>query len=332
MDHPEKVAMKITYDRRVSSMFRDLFASGDHGAGVASSLVSYARHARFPVDLQFRREAHGNRLTATLYVGLTAVLNLHMSSKGLWLSVHKTHQKNGGFDEAWTVRRTVDELAAIWLDVERYLDRIIPIAAQSHGRKEGAVQAAITSFANDRLFVIDREVTPAFEDEKHKDAFMRECEAPILDLLSKADLDFGGPPKRLGNECDALAVDADGRLLAVEVKPLGVGTIAWVAAQAAMYARIMQGWVDSAGEQAADVVLGMFDQRAKIGLLSGSVEIATPLEVVPVVALQRGASQELIRRMLQVRDVLAADAQLGIPPVEIFEVSLLGELLPLKSG
>jgi hypothetical protein len=54
--------------------------------------------------------------------------------------------------------------------------------------------------------------------------------------------------------------------------------------------------------------------------------------VVPVVALQRGASQELIRRMLQVRDVLAADAQLGIPPVEIFEVSLLGELLPLKSG
>ncbi len=50
---------------------------------------------------------------------------------------------------------------------------------------------------------------------------MRECEGPILDVLEKADLDFGGPPKRLGNECDALAVDVDGRLLAVEVKPLG---------------------------------------------------------------------------------------------------------------
>lgn len=323
--------MKITYDRRVSEAFLDLFASDENGAGVASSLVSYARHARFPVDLQFRREAHGNKVTATLYVGLTAVLNLHMSSKGLWMSVHKTHQTNGGFDAAWTVRRTVDELGEIWPEVERYLDRIIPIAAQSHGRKEGAVQAAITSFANDRLFMIDREVTPAFEDEKQKDTFMRECEGPILDALTKAELDFGGVPKRLGNECDALAVDADGRLLAVEVKPLGVGTIAWVAAQAAMYARIMQGWVDSAGEQAGDVVHGMFDQRARVGLLSGSIAIATPIEVVPVVALQRGASRELIRRMLEVRDILAADAHLGIPPVEIFEVSLVGELLPLKS-
>ena len=35
--------------------------------------------------------------------------------------------------------------------------------------------------------------------------------------------------------------------------------------------------------------------------------------------------------MLEVRDILAADAHLGIPPVEIFEVSLVGELLPLKS-
>ncbi|UUW92958.1 hypothetical protein [Pimelobacter simplex] len=323
--------MKITYDRRVSATFLDLFVSDGNGAGVASSLVAYARHARFPVDLQFRREAHGNRVTATLYVGLTAVLNLHMSSKGLWMSVHKTHQKNGGFDQAWTVRRTEEELGAIWPDVERYLDRIIPIAAQSHGRREGAVQAAITSFANDRLFVIDREVTPAFEDEKAKDDFMRECEGPILEVLEKADLDFGGPPKRLGNECDALAVDVDGRLLAVEVKPLGVGTIAWVAAQAAMYARIMQGWVDSVGEQVEHVVHGLFDQRVKVGLLSGSIAVATPIKVVPVVALQRGASQELIRRMLEVRDLLAADAQLGIPPVEIFEVSLLGELLPLQS-
>ena len=48
--------MKITYDRRVSEAFLDLFASDENGAGVASSLVSYARHARFPVDLQFRRD------------------------------------------------------------------------------------------------------------------------------------------------------------------------------------------------------------------------------------------------------------------------------------
>ncbi len=92
--------MKITYDREFSRDVLDLFVSDGNGAGVASSLVAYARHARFPVDLQFRREAHGNRVTATLYVGLTAVLNLHMSSKGLWMSVHKTHQKNGGFDQA----------------------------------------------------------------------------------------------------------------------------------------------------------------------------------------------------------------------------------------
>jgi hypothetical protein len=307
---------------------------GDDGGGIASTLVDYARQARYPIDLQFRRDAKGKRSTATLYVGLTAVLNLHASSKGFWLDVHKTHQKNGGFDSSWTTRRTKAELAEIWPDVELYLDRIIPIAAQSHGRKEGAVQAAFTSYDSKELVVIDREVTPSFVDKAHKEACMRECERPILDALAKAKLDFRGMPARLGNECDALAVDASGRLLAVEVKPLGVGSIAWVAAQAAMYARIMQAWVDSVGpEKAATVVQGMFDQRAEAGLASRSIKLVTPIQVVPVVALQRGASAELIRRMVVVRDVLGgASAELGLPPVEVREVNVAGKLLTLDES
>jgi hypothetical protein len=127
------------------------------------------------------------------------------------LSPTRCVKKNGGFDGAWTVRRTVDELGAIWLDVERYPRPDHSHRSTEHGRKEGAVQAAITSFANDRSFVIDREVTPAFEDEKHKDAFMRECESPTLDALARAHLDMRGSMRRAMRRAPGISMHRDPR-------------------------------------------------------------------------------------------------------------------------
>ena len=325
----------VVYDRRVSPRFLALFNPYAPQPGVVASLVTYANHALFPVDLRFRRDLKSGREHATLYVGLTAVLNVRSTKMNLLkLDAHPTHVKHGRFDLAWGTPMSTQDLAHVWPDVELYLDRVIPLATLSHGNKEGAVQAAVASHPAPARVVLDREVTPSFGSTAERAAFLATSQQPILDALSAVQLPFAGAPTKLGNECDALGIDQAGRLLAIEVKPLGVGSIAWVTAQATMYARLLQAWVDHPphpDHDPRDVLRGMLSQRRQIGLAHGKFDLADPIKVVPVVALQRGASPEMIRRMLAVRDALAR-VDLGVPPVEIYEVNLLGEMLPLDES
>ena len=74
---------EVVYDRRVSPEFLALFDRDDPDGGVASSLVTYANEALFPVDLRFRKDWKSGREHATLYVGLTAVLNVRATRKGM---------------------------------------------------------------------------------------------------------------------------------------------------------------------------------------------------------------------------------------------------------
>src|SRR5438874_218343 len=66
------VAWKIQYDRRVSNDFLSLFDVG----GPARTLVEHAQFAPFPIDLQFRHNPKTGGEHASLYVGLTTVLNV----------------------------------------------------------------------------------------------------------------------------------------------------------------------------------------------------------------------------------------------------------------
>lgn len=324
----------VVYDRRVSPEFLAHFDADAPGGGVMSPLVTYANKALFPVDLCFRKSKAG-REHATLYVGLTGVLTVHSGKKGLLsLEAHPTHKKAGRFDSGWSKPMTPARLAEVWAEVELYLDRVIPEAARTHGSKEGAVQAAVASYTSPDRVVVDREVTPSFGSSGEKRSFMSACQQPILGALGAANLDFSGKPKKLGNECDALGIDSDGRVLAIEVKPLSGSSVAWVAAQAAMYARILQGWIEhdqQPGQEPDTVLRQMLAQRRRVGLASGSFDVEVPMRVVPVVALQRGASPEMVRRMLAVRDALAK-VDLGVEPIEIYEVTLLGEMLPLDES
>ena len=62
----------------------------------------------------------------------------------------------------------------------------------------------------------------------------------------------GQHPTSFGGECDLLAVDARGRLLAVEIKPRNVSSIAWVGIQATIYAELFTRWLRSPRSAAAD--------------------------------------------------------------------------------
>ena len=61
------------YDRRVEEDFLALFDSN----GPFRTLTEYARKARYPVDLQFRLNPKTRAQHASLYVGLTTVLDVH---------------------------------------------------------------------------------------------------------------------------------------------------------------------------------------------------------------------------------------------------------------
>ena len=132
----------IRYDRTVSDPFLKHFMPG----GVAAWLVSASRSALYPLDLQFRKSPKTLREHASLYVGLTSVLNVEATKSGLRLTAHpKWATKANGWLEAWTTARDDDYWRANWGSVELYLERVIPKATKSHGLTEGAVQAAVSS-------------------------------------------------------------------------------------------------------------------------------------------------------------------------------------------
>jgi len=62
----------LHYDRRATAGFLAHFLHG----GVAESLAEYARYAPYAVDLQMRKNPKTGAEHATLYVGLTSVLQV----------------------------------------------------------------------------------------------------------------------------------------------------------------------------------------------------------------------------------------------------------------
>jgi len=58
--------------------------------GLAASLVQYAKHARYPVDLQMRHNPKASADHASLYIGLTSVLNVRAKGSNLALDAHET--------------------------------------------------------------------------------------------------------------------------------------------------------------------------------------------------------------------------------------------------
>lgn len=319
-----KQYFEIRYDRVVTEDFLDLFLPG----GVAASLALMARHAAFPLDLQMRKDPKTGRQWATVYAGLTAVLNVEERPKGLRLTAHDTWSKapKFGFHQHWKDDLTHAELKADWIEVELYLERVIPAATKSHGVTEGAVQAAVSKSRDRTWMMLDREVVTSFRDQPTKNKILARCYEPLVAALPQSLP--GAVPTKFGPECDLLALRPEtGQLVAVEVKPYDGAGIAWVAAQATMYARLLNEWIDS-DARAEEIVRGTVLQRQKLGLFDAPFKVDLALPVAPVVALQRGARKKHQDLMVTVRDALPY-ADLGVPPVEIFEVSITGDFTPL---
>jgi len=96
-----------------------------------------------------------------------------------------------------------------------------------------------------------------------------------------------------------------------------------------MYADLFQRWADYAGGKAHEVLHGMAGQRNRIGLSGrAGIQVAAPIKVRPVVALDRRAAQSAKEKLAAVRAHLTS-AGLATD-LDVRQINLVGRLDPIS--
>jgi len=313
-------ALDMRYDRRVDAAFVELF----RGGGLYGSVTEYAREARYPVDLQFRREIRADAQRATLYVGLQKVLDIEWRDGEVRLTGHSRLARRCGFRSEWSAwtsqadaRRTID-------GVEGYLELVIPQGAAS--AKEGAVQSAVSAFHTDGTFIVDREVSLQYRSRAVRSRLIAEWTDDLVALLIDAPVPQVSPP-RFGDRCDIVALSRADEVLAIEVKPRNVESVVWAPAQAIVYARMLNAWIE-ADLDAVGILQTVVDTRVRLNLIDEvPPAIVRTARVRPVLAVQRGGGPERLESM---RKVIRYLRESGVPEAHellLFDVSLSGRLI-----
>ena len=318
-DSPVSIAPQQTYDRRVSSALLKALQ------GPLSSLLVFRALDPSLRDVQLRREPWATRCWASLYLGLTSVLNVQERAGLFRLNAHPTHKKRGHFDEAWTQWRPLSQLVVLWPEVEEYLDRIQYRIDRRWLDAEGRVHALLANTDVSGMTVLNREASHSFSDTPIREARKEVWRVPLEQAMAAADDGSawwsGVRQVAFGTSPDFVAVDAEGRLLVVEAKPAhALAGIVRGPAQVAFYAAMWATWLEENGD--VDRLEEELAQRAALGLLpSGApLTIARPVQVVPVLAIGPGsASAETWPRLQAVARVVHGVVQ----SVQALEVVLL---------
>jgi hypothetical protein len=279
------MAMVLSYDRRVPE---ELLTALEPG-GFAHSLVEFGGSGMWALDLQLRGLGETKKQhRATLYVGTTKVVDLHLKGQLFALSASPTFACDvNGWAAAWGQWHHDRWFADRWTEVDNYLQMVIEkIVRAGTYVKEGMVQAAIGRFPSTDFTVIDREAIVSFGSQPEKDACKSELAARWLNALHRTDPPawWKTKPTKLGDECDVLAVSSTGEVLAIEVKPHTASDkdIAWSVLQAGMYADLFQRWADHAGGKAHEVLHAMAGQRNRIGLSGrAGIQVVAPIKATP---------------------------------------------------
>jgi hypothetical protein len=322
------VKPSIWYDRTIPDEFRAELSPG----GRFERLVRFAR-GRHLADVQLR--AVGRLSWATIYCGLTNVLHVeHRGPRGYRLRADNQHMaaNQAGPPKGilrWTTWSTATQLMAGWPAIEAYMTGHFTTVAERH-TNEGAVQAMLCADGGESYQVIDREAVFGFRDTTERERIHTALRAPLLDALGVPTSEgWWRLPASLGGELDILAVDAQGRLLVMEVKPAdNVPGITWAPLQVSFYARLFRHWSEAIGEESAEILNRMLRQRIAIGLEEESnVSLSYPLDIVPVISIQDPiAHPQALERLNVVQDQLLQAGQ----GWDNFEVWLVGPSVAIK--
>jgi hypothetical protein len=330
---------QMTLDRVATPELMDLLQPG----GIAHSLVERRnKNLSEPdpsdrlLDLQLRRR------WASLYVGLTTVIDLHASKSGYRIKAHPTW-KAFAPHLRWGALLSKQELGGLWPDIEAYLDTVVsevPKRRRGAHLIEGRVHAAICSGVSDDYRVLNRETSHSFKSVQVREDI---C-APITDSIysaveSHSNTEKWWPgvrynqkeprSKRLGTSPDVLAVDKGGRLLVMEAKPAkALDGIAWGPAQVSFYAQLFAHWIANADSPHKGLQM-MLEQRRTLGLTpNGGSDVQTSSAVVSILAIGPGKmSPSALGRSREVARVLnSAPLEVSTQSIELWQLDAFGSI------
>jgi hypothetical protein len=283
----------LVFDRVVSQALLTELGDGGRFHGLLERRASRPAIA----DVQLRREQRGGRSWASLYLGLTSVLDLDEHHGQFRLRAHDTHKAIGHFDETWGQWQYPGLLGDRWSEVEDYLGRLLEdegVAAR-FWQREGTVQTALTSGHSPAFGSVQREAVVSFSSEQAKRLVVEPIQDRIWEVVTgSARVDPWWPGIRnagkrphMGDEADLVAVDGAGRLLVIEAKPFDeVKGITWAPAQVRLYSELFAALVEQ-NPATSDLLNEMVAQRASLGLVDAAWTFAptSKLRILPVVAI-----------------------------------------------
>jgi hypothetical protein len=320
------------YDRTASAALLDTLRP----TGPLHSLIQWRQADPSLRDVQLRKQPKGPASWASLYLGLTSVLDVYEQGGQFRLAAHRTHRSDGGFDPAWAVWQSLDAIAERLPQVEQYLLRVVPKVHPRWLDREGRVHALLASSPHSGISVINREASISFSNQPTKNAACRAWSDDLLAPLAAAGRSeswwTAQLTKRLGTSPDFIAVDGEGRLLVIEAKPASSAAgITGGPAQVGFYATMYASWLREAGGAARDGLQRELDQRRQLGLDPANEvrRISDPVTVVPVLAIGPGiVSPEAWPRLAAVAQALAMDAP-AIQPLEVWRLAADGTPRPV---
>jgi hypothetical protein len=321
-----KTGATMHYDRTVSAALLDALRP----EGPLHSLIQW-RHADPALrDVQLRKQPKGPASWASLYLGLTSVLDVYEQGGQFRLAAHGTHRAAGRFDPSWGTWQPLDVLAARLPQVDQYLLRVVPMVHPRWLNREGRVHALLAASPHTGISVINREASISFSNQPIKDETCRAWSDTLLAPLAATGRTESWwttqLTKKLGTSPDFVAVDDDGRLLVIEAKPASAAAgITGGPVQVSFYATMYAAWLAEAAAAAREGLQRELDQRRQLGLdPSGSDRrLVTPTSVVPVLAIGPGiVSPEVWSRLGALRDALGTIA--SVQPLEVWRLAADG--------
>jgi hypothetical protein len=295
-------APQATFDRRVSDALMDALSD----TSSLGAVVDFRNANPLLYDILLVRAQDGDS-RASVYSGLTKLLEVRERRRRFRLMAHKTYSSLESFKAEWRRPQELYELAGQRPEIIRYLREAAAAASQRYVRAEGAVQGLVCSGVCKGFAVISREAEPSYRSQEIKDQWTTELGEPLIAAIRAAGrtdawwpgVRDGGKLPSFGQEADVLAADTDGNLLVIEVKPSNTAKgLVWGPAQVRFYAEVFAR-VLSIDDQARAKLTAMLAQRRKLGLTpTNEIELQDHPSVIPVLIVGSGTvSQEVARRI-----------------------------------
>ncbi|MEY2847903.1 MAG: hypothetical protein RI885_568 [Actinomycetota bacterium] len=279
--------------------------------GVLGALTRYVRGVRYPVDLHLWSDVDANLHRARLHCGLARVLDVHFDRRRWRFGGDPARRDD--FDPAWTRWMSDAELRERLPALLRYLDLVLPAAADGRG----AVGAG--AFAVRGRAVIQQEFSAIFNSAEERRRVMDEIGADLVAALTPNPVP--GPVHAFTAVSDALFLDASGALVVAEIEGRRAPEVRFAAAQAIVYLRLLRRWLGSE-PSALSLVAATITARRSLGLGSPLLDrVALSGLTAAVVSIQDGASPRLLAQFSAVRQALERS---GVREAQDLRVELVG--------